>query len=386
MSEKKSANFLFISLLIIFVFVFGIFSGFLFSEIKNVVYPPEDVDFSLFWETYNKLEDNFIYFDRIEREEMIYGAIEGMVNSFNDPNTIFFTPEKNKELEERLQGKFEGVGMEVGLREGEIRVISPIPNTPADRAGMRPGDVILSVDEVSTEGMSIEEAVSIIRGPKGEPVTLKIARKDLELEIVIIRDVINIPSLELEMIEGDIAHLKLYYFHEGMISEFSNIADLIANNRTKGIIVDLRNNPGGSLDVVKNIMGWFLERDSIIAVAYEGEKEYKVRGTPLFLDYPVVVLINEGSASASEIMASALRNNRQTTIVGKRSFGKGSIQTIEKLSGGSSIKITVSEFLTPNRDQINEVGVTPDIEVEWEDVEEDLQLNEAIRVLIEQIK
>ncbi len=386
MSESKGTNFLFKLLLVVFIFIFGSFVGFLYAEMKSVIHPPEDVDFSLFWEAYYKLEDEFIYFDRIEEEEMIYGAIRGMVDAFNDPNTVFFDPQKNEELEERLQGKFEGVGMEVGLREGEIRVISPIPNTPAERAGMRPGDVIIAVDEKSTKGMSIEEAVSIIRGPRGEPVTLRILRKEEEMEVTIVRDVISIPSLEWEMMENDIAHLKLYYFHEGVAGEFSAVARSIVDSEAKGIIVDLRNNPGGSLDMVREVSGYFLEKNSIVAVAYEGEREYKAKGTPLLTDYPVVVLINQGSASASEIMASALRDNRGVTIVGETSFGKGSIQTIEPLSGGSSLKVTVSEFFTSKGEPINEVGVSPDIEVELEDIEEDIQLEEAVRVLNEEIK
>ncbi len=256
---------------------------------------------------------------------------------------------------------------------------------------MHPGDEIISIDGKSTKGMSIEEAVNLIRGPKGTSVKLKFIRKEREHTVTIVRDVINIPSVSGNDWD-DIFHIKLHHFHQGMIGDFSEIVNAVVESSAKGIILDVRNNPGGSLNIVNSISGWFLEKDDTIVVSYERgvEKDYNASGNPILASYPTVALINEGSASASEIIVAALRENRDVTVIGERSFGKGSIQSLHRLSGGSSIKITVSEWFTPLGNAINGVGVSPDVEVEltMEDIEEgkDPQLDKAVEVLIEKIK
>lgn len=335
------------------------------------------------------MEKEFIGFDKVSREKIVYGAIKGMVESLEDPYTAFFDPDKSEMFLDDVSGKFEGVGMMIGMREEQLRIISPISGTPAERSGVRPGDVILAVDGFPTKNISVEEAVAMIRGPKGTSVVIDIARNEDKKSVTIIRDVINIPSISWEVLEEGIAHIKLHYFHEGMMAEFSEVANSILNGSVEGIIVDLRNNPGGSLSIVRNVSGWFLQRNSVVVVSYEKglKKEYKSSGNPVLINYPTVVLINEGSASASEIMAAALRDNRDIKLIGKNSFGKGSIQSLNRLSEGTLLKVTVSEWFTPNGEAINGVGLIPDIEVEqdFENTEEDIQLNTALEVLKREI-
>ncbi len=385
MAEKKGKNFAIKFLILTLVFVFG----FHFGRTQTIFSSPEDVDFSLLWETYYNLEKNFLGFEDVPKDAFVYGAVKGMVEALEDPYTVFLDPEKSESFLENIAGNFEGVGMEIGIREDELRVISPIKGTPAEEAGMRPGDVIIAVDGVSTKNMSLGEAVNEIRGPKGTSVVLSILRQGQDLDITIVRDVISIPSFSWDLIENDVAHVRLHHFHEGMTNEFSELVNSLIGSPAKGIILDLRNNPGGSLAVVRSITGWFLERDSVVVTSYEkGVKlEHKAKGNPVLAHYPMVVIINEGSASASEIMASALRDNRDVVIVGQTSFGKGSIQSLVRLVRGSLLKITVSEWFTPKGDAINEQGVVPDIEVEMtpEDFENEIdpQLEKAIEVLME---
>lgn len=377
--------------------IFG--SGFFIAktQIKCRVCPPEKVDFSLFWETWDKLRKSYVDPSQMDTQKMIYGAISGMVNSLKDPYTVFLDPENSKKFLEDASGRFEGVGMEVGMRKGTLQVISPIKGTPADQAGLRAGDKILKIDDKTTIEMSIDEAVSYIRGPKGTTVTLTIFRDEWEKtnDFTITRDLIEVPSVEWELKDiGDnkkTAYIKLYQFSEVAGLDFSQVAQEILASPSQTIILDLRNNPGGYLEVAQDISGWFLERGKIVAIEDEGrgkEKiEYKTKGNSRLVNYPLVVLINEGSASGAEILAGALRDNREVKLIGEKSYGKGSVQHLENLSGGSSLKVTVAKWLTPKGASIHEVGLEPDIKVELtqKDFEEkkDPQLDKAIEIVKE---
>jgi len=352
---------------------------------------PPDVDFSLFWEAWATLQEKFVDKENIDYREMLYGAISGMVKALGDPYTIFLNPEETKVFEEDVSGQFEGVGMEIGIRKGELTVIAPLEGTPAQKAGLRAGDKILKVGDTLTADLTIDEAVNLIRGPKGTELTLTIFREDWELpkEVKIIRAVIEIPSIKWELKEGNIAYLKLYHFHGRASYDFRRVAFEILSSPAKKIILDLRNNPGGYLEVAQDIAGWFLERDQIVAIEDFGEgkdkKDYEAKGNELLLGYPIVVLINQGSASASEILAGALRDNREVKIIGEASFGKGSVQELESLREGSSLKITVAKWLTPKGEVLTDKGLEPDIKVEMteEDYEEnrDPQLEKAIEFI-----
>ncbi len=370
--------------------------GFYYGKSQCKICPPEEIDFSLFWEAYHKLQEKFVDKEKLNIQKIIYGAISGMVKSLEDPYTVFFPPEETKRFEEDVKGIFEGIGIEIDIKRGQLVVISPLEGTPAQRAGLRAGDKILKINEILTADLTIEEAVNLIRGPKGTEVTLTIFREEWEKtkEIKIVRDVIEVPSLKWEMKstpEGyQIAYLKIYQFSEKASFDFREAAIEILSSPAQKIILDLRNNPGGYLEVAQDISGWFLEKGEIVVIEDfgNGKKEiYLTQGPSQFLDYKIVVLINEGSASGSEILAGALRDNRQILLIGEKSFGKGSVQELEKLREGSSLKITVAKWLTPKEKVLSGVGLEPDIKVEMtdKDIEEnkDPQLDKAIEVIKE---
>ncbi|XOB41854.1 MAG: S41 family peptidase [Candidatus Nealsonbacteria bacterium] len=386
-------NFVLVFLVVAILASFGF--GFWFGKAQVVcpVCPLEEVDLSLFWETWKKLEEKFVSPEKLDVQKMIYGAISGMVKSLGDPYTTFLNPEDSKKFLEDVTGQFEGVGMEIGIRKGQLQVIAPLEGTPAQRAGFRPGDKIIKIDDTLTIDITIDEAVNLIRGPKGTEVTLMIFREEWETtkEIKIVRAVIEVPSLKWELKEGDIAYLRIYHFSEKASSDFIGAAIEILNSPAEKIILDLRNNPGGYLEVARDISGWFLERGQTVAIEDFGQeteqKIYKAKGNARFLQYPIVILINQGSASGSEILAAALRDNRGIKIIGEKSFGKGSVQELEKLKEGSSLKITVARWLTPSGELITEIGLEPDIKVEMTEedytAERDPQLDKAIEVIKE---
>jgi carboxyl-terminal processing protease len=368
----------------------GFFAGVFVGEFQCKVCPPEEIDFSLFWEAWYKLQEKFVNEEKLNTQEMIYGAISGMVKSLDDPYTVFLKPEESKRFIEDVKGTFEGVGMEIGIKKGQLQVISPLEGTPAQRAGLRAGDKILKINGTSTIDMTIEEAVTFIRGPKGTEVTLTIFREEWEKpkEFKIVREIIKVPSLKWELKNNDIAYIKLYHFTEKAGWDFNKAAIEILNSPAKKIILDLRNNPGGYLEVAQDIAGWFLERGQVVVIEDFGEgkqKEYKARGNGLLFSHPLVILINQGSASGAEILAGALRDNRGILLIGEKSFGKGSVQELEKLTEGSSLKITIARWLTPKDELITDKGLEPDIKVEMTDEdfeqERDPQLEKAIEMI-----
>ena len=386
---------------IIFIFLVGIliggsfYGGFFFGKSQCKICPPEEVDFSLFWEAFHKLQEKFVDKGKFDIEKIIYGAISGMVNSLEDPYTVFLKPEETKRFIEDVKGTFEGVGMEIDIKKGQLQVIAPLENTPAQKAGLRAGDKIIKIDDKPTTDMTLEEAINLIRGPKGTEVTLTVYREEWgkNKEFKIVRDVIVVPSLKWELKDTSegypIAYLKLYQFSEKASFDFRVAAIEILNSPAKKIILDLRNNPGGYLEVAQDIAGWFLKRGEIVAIEDLGEgKEqnlYKAQGNAALVEVPIVILINQGSASGSEILAGALRDNRGILLIGEKSFGKGSVQELERLSDGSSLKITIAKWLTPKGESITDKGLEPDIKVEMteEDYEagRDPQLDKAIEII-----
>jgi carboxyl-terminal processing protease len=320
---------------------------------------------------------------------MVYGAIKGMIESLGDPYTTFFEPKEKQEFDNEISGKFEGVGIEIGIRQEILTVIAPLEGTPAQKAGIRAGDKIIEIDGISTKGMSLDEAVLKIRGPKGTKVLLTIARDGPETtqKIEITRDTIRIPSVKLEKIDNDIVHIKLYNFYGPASFEFKKaILETLLSGRKK-IILDLRNNPGGYFDYAVEIASWFLESGSVVVKQDNGDGPFvcpgcESSGLPVFKNYQVVILINGGSASASEILAGALRDNKGIQLVGEQTFGKGSVQELYPLGKDSSIKVTTAKWLTPNEHDISEVGLKPDIEVKpSEEIDKDPQLDKAIEII-----
>ncbi|HRY52773.1 MAG TPA: S41 family peptidase [Candidatus Portnoybacteria bacterium] len=351
------------------------------------------VDFSLFWDAWVKVQEKFVNRGNLDYQKMVYGAISGMLNSLEDPYTVFMTPEENKDFSQSLKGSLEGIGAEVGMRKGIITIISPLADSPAMAAGLKAGDKVLKVDDKATSGMFVDEAVSYIRGAKGTQVVLTILRDGWTetKEFKITRDVINIPIVKLEIKSvgnKKIAYLALYHFTDNSTAEFANAVQQILTSGAEGIVLDLRNNPGGYLESSVEIASWFLDKNQlVVAEDYgNGKKiEHKSSGINKLNGYPVAVLINQGSASASEILAGALRDNKGIILIGEKSFGKGSVQELEQLSSGTSLKITVAKWLTPSGHSIMDDGLEPDVKVEItnDDVDNgrDPQLDRALELL-----
>ncbi len=352
----------------------------------------EAIDFNNFWKTWNIIQSKYVDAETINNQDLIFGAISGLVGALDDPSSVFMPPSDAKRFGENIGGEFSGIGAEIGIRNDQLKIIAPLKNTPAEHAGLRSGDKILKVDNIVTDNLNINEAVNIIRGKRGSTVILTIFRNEWKTskEISIIRDVIKIPTLDLEMLENDIAHIQLYNFYENAPFLFRKASIEIAFRGVKGIILDLRNNPGGYLHGAVNIAGWFFEPGEIVVKekirADKGDaRVFKARGNGFFKNIPIVVLINQGSASASEILAGALRDNRDIKLVGKQSFGKGTVQEIHNLNDNSIVKITVAYWLLPSGQIIENNGLMPDYEVDLtdEDIENNIdpQLDKAIEIL-----
>jgi carboxyl-terminal processing protease len=379
-------------------------SEFISGEITNKNTVPKfltnDIDFDLYWDVWERVRNSYV--DKpVSETEMLYGSLAGMVASVGDPYTMFFDPEIAFKFEQELEGNFEGIGAEIGIKHGRLTVIAPLPDTPAEKAGLRPGDAIYYIDDIDTSYISIDEAVTFIRGPKGTVVTLKVWREDDGedlIEIPITRDEINVISVEWEKIDNDktkesgnnIVYIKIRHFNEDVATTLNSFAPEILKSRPDGIILDLRSNPGGYLDRSISVASKWIDNDIVVVKEKIGDDqiaEYTTFGKPSFKGIKTVVLINEGSASASEIVAGALQDYELATIIGETSFGKGSVQDYQNLRDGSALKITVARWLTPNDRFIDKEGIIPDIEIELtnEDYNEDRdpQLNRAIEFLIE---
>jgi len=349
-------------------------------------------DFSLFWDAWRLIEKKYVNRNNLDSQKMIYGAISGLVSSLDDPYSVFMEPEDSKKFIDDIKGSFEGIGAEIGIRNSILTIITPLEGNPAQRAGLRAGDKVLKVDDTITSDLTIDEAVSLIRGERGTKVTLLIARDGLDetKEIEIIRDVIQIPIITWELKKDNIAYIQFYHFTETSVTQFRKTVKDVLQSNPNGIVLDLRNNPGGYLEVAIDVASWFLPKRELVVIEDYGngdQIEHRSKGYESLENIPTIVLINQGSASASEILAGALRDIRGIQIVGQKSFGKGSVQQLEKLRGGSSIKITVAKWLTPSGICIADEGIMPDIEVEIteEDIQEmhDPQLEKALEMLKE---
>lgn len=352
---------------------------------------PADIDLTPLWESYRVLKERFVDQSKLDLQKMLYGAVGGFVSSLGDPYTVYIEPKDQQKFVEDLAGSFGGIGAEIGMRKGVLVVIAPLEGSPAQKAGLKPGDRILKIDETFTADLTLDEAVRQIRGVVGSTVTLVVLEKDGEetKEVKIARETIIVPSLKWEAKDG-IGIVHILNFNSDTPRVFARTIREIKKLPQKKLIVDVRNNPGGFLDVSQEIASWFIPRGE--AVVYEVDAAgnrlpFLSKGYRGLEDYVVVVLINEGSASASEILAGALRDVRGAKLIGEKSFGKGSVQELVSLSDGSVIKVTIAKWVTPNGTSINDEGLKPDIEVkmaEAADADEnapDPQLEKALELL-----
>lgn len=355
----------------------------------------QTVDFSLFWRVWDLLKGKYVNRTDLDAQQMVYGAIKGMVKATGDPYTTFFDPKETTSFSEGLEGSFEGIGAELGIKDEILTVIAPLEDTPAQKSGLRSGDKILKIGDKNTSDMTIDEAVDLIRGKKGTEVKLTVLHAgDQETrDITILRDTIEIKSVKVEFLDANIAEIKIIKFGEETTKEFDLAMNQVLAKGSAGIILDLRNNPGGFLDKSVDIASRLIPKGEVVVMEedQDGKRDsLYTRGGDRLSAFPVVVLINEGSASASEILAGALRDDREITLIGKKSFGKGSVQELMDLPGSASIKITVAKWLTPNGDYIMEKGIIPDIEVEMTlddfNNKKDPQLDKALESIKEKMK
>ena len=333
--------------------------------------PDQSVDLSDFWKAWNALKENYVITHASStlptNQEMVYGAIEGLTASYGDPFTVFFPPKESKAFDENIAGSFAGVGMEIDVKNGVLTVIAPLKGTPAEAAGVKTGDQIIAIDGKPTDGISTDQAVTEIRGPKGTTVDLALVRAGKRLDLKITRDTITVPETEdgLDQKTG-VYHIALYEFTSNSASLFDEAWSRFKASGASKLIIDLRGNPGGYLDAAVDIASHFLPKGAAIVTEDFGGKAPNQTHTSLgYADVPtgttVVVLIDGGSASASEILAGALQDNHAATLIGTQSFGKGSVQTLIPIDGGS-LKVTVARWVTPDGHWIMEKGITPDIQ------------------------
>jgi carboxyl-terminal processing protease len=354
-----------------------------------------DVDFSPFWKAWDVLNQKYVPTHEkpaATDQEKVWGAIQGLAASYGDPYTTFFPPVENKDFQSQISGNFEGVGMEVDTKDKVIVVVSALKNTPAEKAGMKTGDRILTINGTSTVNMAVEEAVKLIRGPKGTTVTLMVLpeKATRPKEVKITRDVINTPTIETELRSDGVFVIHLYTFTENSATLFRQAIQKFVQTKSNKLVLDLRGNPGGYLDAAVDMASWFLPKDALVVKEATGGKgqdvEYKSLGYNLFnKSLKMVILVDGGSASASEILSGALQEHGVAKLVGTKTFGKGSVQELVPITKDTSLKVTIARWLTPNGNSISEKGLTPDVEVQLteDDVKNknDLQLKKAVEIL-----
>lgn len=393
---KRTIAFVVILLFLNWIYLFGYWAGQrgLSSGIipKNLIGinsgKPENVNFSLFWEAWSKLKEKSV--QDISDDKMVEGAISGMLSSTNDPYTVFLSKAENERFREDIGGEFSGIGIEIVEKDAMPTVVAPLPDSPAEKAGFKAGDVLLEVDGTKTGELGFEETINRIRGEKGSKVTIKLSRENVSdpITISVVRDKIIVKSVEIEIkeIHGQkIGYIKIRQFGDDTEALFEEDADKILQEKPSGIILDLRNDPGGYLETAVNIASYFI-RDGVI-VSEKGRngnsKDYNSTGNGSLKDYKILLLVNEGSASASEILAGALRDRKDSKLVGGKTFGKGSVQELIDLSDGSAVKITVAKWFTPSGKQINGEGLEPDISIsDDEKTTADEQLDRALQYFI----
>lgn len=337
---------------------------------------PADVNMEQFWTAWNLLEQNFVQTHASSsiptKEERLYGAITGLTESYGDPYTVFMPPQEAQIFKEDISGAFEGVGMELGLKEGKLVVVAPLKNSPAEKAGIKSGDVILAIDGKLTDGMGVDDAVKVIRGKKGTMVKMTLMRDEsLEpLVISVMRDTITIPVLTHYKRDDGVYVLELYSFSANSVELFRGALRAFFESGSSKMLLDLRGNPGGYLEAAVDMASFFLPVGAVVvAEDFQGKQDnvyHRSLGYNVFANrnLKMAILVDQGSASASEILAGALQQNNVAKLIGTKTFGKGSVQELLSLGGGAELKITIARWLTPNGTSISDGGLKPDVEVE----------------------
>ena len=366
------------------------------ENVESVDSEVDNIDFSPFWRAWNIISEKYVpastTAETITGEEKLYGAIAGLAASLGDPYTVFFPPVEAELFESDIRGNFEGVGMEILSESGAITVVAPLKNSPAFRAGMLAGDRIIKIEDKETSGMTTEDAVQLIRGSRGTAVTVTVFRQGTKepFEVRLVRDIINIPVIDTRELPGEVFVIELYSFSESSPYLFRQALRKFILSENDKLIIDLRGNPGGYLEAAIDMASWFLPASRVVVRedfgSRQDERVYRSRGYDIFTDdFKFVILIDKGSASASEILAGALAEHGRATLVGETTFGKGSVQELIDITPETSLKVTVARWLTPNGISISEKGIEPDYKVSRtpDDFEagRDPQLDKALEIL-----
>lgn len=350
---------------------------------------PVSIDFSLFWNVWNKIKQQYVK-QPVNEQALFYGAIKGMVESLDDPYSAFLDQEENAMFNEEMSGNFNGIGVEIGMKNDHITVVAPIPGTPAETAGLRAGDWIVSIADADTSNLTITEAVSMIRGEPGTTVSLGIIRDEGAAQTIeIIRTTISVPTVVWKDLDTGIFRMQITMFGDDTEADFKKAIKEIQAQEVKGIVLDLRNNPGGYLQTSVSVASEFVAAGkTIVSERFPSQAETELRsenGAQHLVSVPVVVLVNEGSASAAEILAGALRELREVKLVGTATYGKGTVQELEPLAENTSLRLTVAEWLLPSGSAIPDDGIKPDETVEISDEDfnagRDPQIQRAIELL-----
>lgn len=324
----------------------------------------EDVSFEQFWNVWNLVKDKYVD-QPVSDVDLFYGAISGMVKGLGDPYSTYFPPVEAKEFAKDLAGEFEGIGAEIGLQEEQLTIVAPLPESPAEKAGLKAGDKIFAIDGKDTFNMTLEEAVSNIRGEKGTTVVLTVSHdglSDVE-DVTVTRDTITVPTVTWEKKDNNIAYLRLSYFNETTWDDFDKAVREMTDAKVKGIIFDMRSNPGGFLQTSIDVASEWIDSGVIVSEKFSnGESnEHLSRGIHRLSGIPTVVLVDGGTASGSEIVAGAIQDYGVGTVMGTQTFGKGSVQDFQVLPDGSALKLTIAKWFTPKDRAINGEGITPDV-------------------------
>jgi carboxyl-terminal processing protease len=362
----------------------------------GVLTSDEQQRFKIFWETWQVVERDFYDKSQIDHQKLIYGAIKGMVDAVGDPYTVYQTPAQRELSDTDLRGSFDGIGIQVDMKDNRLTVVAPIEGSPAEAAGFRPGDVVLAVDGKSLSGKTLNDTVGLIRGQRGTPVTLTVLRPDTTepLEITVVRAEIKLKSVRARMMDDQIGYVRISSFSANTGTEIANGVKELVGQQARGIVLDLRNNPGGYLSTSVEAAAQFVDPGTVVLYQQSGNgdrKTYRTEGGGTASQVPIVVLVNKGSASASEILAGALRDNGRAILVGEKTFGKGTVQNVHELSDKSGLRVTTAQWLTPSENPIQGVGLSPDRVVEMPATAtisseatraEDPQLDAAVRHLL----
>ena len=378
------------------VFVGGVYLGYnqrpevnRITELFNKEAPSQQsqFDFAPFWKTWNLIDSYYVSKSDIDKQKFVWGAIQGLVASLDDPYSVFLSPQEAEMFQSSVRGDFEGVGMEIGIKDKILTVISALKNTPAERAGIKSGDKILKIGGTVASDMTVDEAVSLIRGPKGTKILLAILREAVSkpLEIEVMRDKIEIPVLNAEQKESGVFVISLYNFSSRSADEFRQALRQMVGSNSNKLVLDLRGNPGGYLESAVDMASWFLPTGEVVAREHFGDgKEdlYRSKGYNVFSNLKMVILMNGGTASAAEILAGALQEHGVAKLIGEKSFGKGSVQQLFDVTDKSSLKLTIAKWLTPNGKSISKEGLAPDVEVKLTETDKtDVQMEKAVEIL-----